>query len=350
MNKSILKIMSVAILMGGLVACKQNPDDSKNAETSTASNTADIVAEGNPEVLELTAAPMVPKPILGRGAKKVIVNLETTEEEAEIDEGVKYKVWTFNHTVPGSFIRVRVGDEVQLNIKNAANSTLPHNIDLHAVNGPGGGAEATFVAPGQSATFNFKALNPGLYVYHCAAPPVPMHIANGMYGLILVEPEGGLPKVDREYYIMQGEYYIKGKYEEKGFHEFDLAKGIAENPDYVVFNGRKGSMLGPKVLEAKVGETVRLFVGNGGPNLTSSFHVIGEIFDKVYIEGGSNINKNVQTTLIPAGGSAIVEFKVEVPGVYNIVDHSIFRVFNKGALAQLKVSGPENEKIYKKGK
>lgn len=343
MKKTFLLAASCILLF---TACKQSTEN--QAEKDNAA--IDIKAEGKPEVLKLTTAPNVPAPVGDRAAKKLIVNLETTEEVHDIDDGVSYKVWTFNHSVPGSFIRVRVGDEVELHLKNAADSNMPHNIDLHAVNGPGGGAEATFVAPGQEAVFNFKALNPGLYVYHCAAPPVPMHIANGMYGLILVEPEGGLPKVDREYYIMQGEYYLKGKYEEKGFHEFDLEKGIAENPDYVIFNGRKGSMLGDNMLQAKVGETVRLFVGNGGPNLTSSFHVIGEIFDKVYVEGGSTINKNVQTTLIPAGGATIVEFKIEEPGEYNIVDHSIFRAFNKGAIAKIKVTGEKNEQVFKKVK
>lgn len=225
---------------------------------------------------------------------------------------------------------------------------MPHNIDLHAVNGPGGGAEATNVAPGKTAIFNFKALNPGLYVYHCAAAPVPMHIANGMYGLILVEPAGGLPKVDREYYIMQSEFYTKGKTDEKGLQDFDQDKGVDENPTYVVFNGKKNALMGDKMLEAKVGETVRLYVGNAGPNLASSFHVIGEIFDRVYVEGGSKINENVQTTLIPAGGAVIVEFKVEEPGEYVLVDHSIFRAFNKGAIGKLKVTGEKNPQVYNK--
>ncbi len=291
---------------------------------------------------------MLPGAIGDRAAKKVIVHLEATEEEGELADGVTYKFWTFNSTVPGTFIRIRVGDEVELHLKNASNSVMPHNIDLHAVNGPGGGAEATNVAPGKTAIFNFKALNPGLYVYHCAAAPVPMHIANGMYGLILVEPAGGLPKVDREYYIMQSEFYTKGKTDEKGLQEFDQDKGVDENPSYVVFNGKKNALMGDKMLEAKVGETVRLYVGNAGPNLASSFHVIGEIFDRVYVEGGSKINENVQTTLIPAGGAVIVEFKVEEPGEYVLVDHSIFRAFNKGAIGKLKVTGEKNPQVYNK--
>ena len=341
--KQIFTTFALALLT--LQACKQNPTDSS---AKSSENTMEIKVSGETETQQKVNPPTVPAPVGDRAAKKVIVHLEATEEEGELADGVTYKFWTFNSTVPGTFIRIRVGDEVELHLKNASNSVMPHNIDLHAVNGPGGGAEATNVAPGKTAIFNFKALNPGLYVYHCAAAPVPMHIANGMYGLILVEPAGGLPKVDREYYIMQSEFYTKGKTDEKGLQDFDQDKGVDENPTYVVFNGKKNALMGDKMLEAKVGETVRLYVGNAGPNLASSFHVIGEIFDRVYFEGGSKINENVQTTLIPAGGAVIVEFKVEEPGEYILVDHSIFRAFNKGAIGKLKVTGEKNPQVYNK--
>ncbi len=297
-------------------------------------------------IAELTSPPNVPTPIGKRMAKKLIVDLEILEKEGEMTGGVKYVYWTFGGTVPGSFIRTRVGDEVEFHLKNHPDNKLPHNIDLHAVNGPGGGAESSFVAPGHEKVFSFKVLNPGLYVYHCATAPVGMHIANGMYGLILVEPEGGLSPVDKEYYIMQGDFYTEGNYGDRGVQPFDMQKAIDEKPDYVVFNGSVGAMTGDNAITAKVGETVRLFVGNGGPNLVSSFHVIGEIFDKVHVEGGDLINENVQTTLIPAGGAAIVEFRVDVPGTFILVDHSIFRAFNKGALAMLKVEGEKNKTIY----
>ena len=341
--KQIFTTFALALLT--LQACKQNPTDSS---PKSSENTMEIKVSGETETQQKVNPPTVPAPVGDRAAKKVIVHLEATEEEGELADGVTYKFWTFNSTVPGTFIRIRVGDEVELHLKNASNSVMPHNIDLHAVNGPGGGAEATNVAPGKTAIFNFKALNPGLYVYHCAAAPVPMHIANGMYGLILVEPAGGLPKVDREYYIMQSEFYTKGKTDEKGLQDFDQDKGVDENPTYVVFNGKKNALMGDKMLEAKVGETVRLYVGNAGPNLASSFHVIGEIFDRVYVEGGSKINENVQTTLIPAGGAVIVEFKVEEPGEYVLVDHYIFRAFNKGAIGKLKVTGEKNPQVYNK--
>lgn len=345
--KSLFSLSVAAMLLVvSFSGCKQAPDAKLLADNQV--DAATIELDGTTEVLEMPAPPYVPAPVGDRAAKKVVVNLEIVEKVGELANGVEYNFWTFNGTVPGAFIRARVGDEIELRLKNREDSNFPHNIDLHAVNGPGGGAEASFVAPGKEAVFNFKALNPGLYVYHCAAAPVGMHIANGMYGLILIEPEGGLPPVDKEYYVMQGDFYTEGEFGEKGLQKFDIDKAIKENADYVVFNGNTGSLLGENELQAKVGETVRIFVGNGGPNLTSSFHVIGEIFDKVYAEGGSTINENVQTTTIPAGGASIVEFKADVPGDYVLVDHAIFRAFHKGALGKIKVTGEENPKIFKK--
>lgn len=335
--KTIKKILLILILLFGLYSCG---DQSKNQ-----TNSKSIKISGE-MVAELTAPPNVPKPINDRDAKKLIVKMEVLEKVGQMTDGVDYVYWTFGGSVPGSFIRTRVGDEVEFHLMNHPENKLPHNIDLHAVTGPGGGATSSFVAPGHEAVFSFKTLNEGLYVYHCATAPVGMHIANGMYGLILVEPEGGLSPVDREYYIMQGDFYTAGEYGEPGLQSFEMKKAVKEDADYVVFNGAVGSLTGDKAIKAEVGETVRLFVGNGGPNLVSSFHVIGEIFDKVYIEGGNAINTNVQTTLIPAGGAAIVEFKVDVPGTFILVDHSIFRAFNKGAIGMLKATGKEDLAVY----
>lgn len=299
------------------------------------------------ELAVLTTAPNVPPPIDRDYATRVIVNLEMVEKTAELADGVEYSIWTFGGEVPGKFIRVREGDQVNFVLQNHPHNMFPHNIDLHAVTGTGGGAEATLVIPGKEAEFSFRAVKPGLYVYHCAAGPIGMHIANGMYGLILVEPKEGLPKVDREFYIMQSEFYTSGEFNEKGFHAFDMNSAIDEDPDYVVFNGRVGSMTGDRSLQAEVGETVRLFVGNGGPNLISSFHVIGEVFDTVFGEGGTIPNQhNVQTTLIPAGGSTMVQFKLDVPGNFSFVDHAILRATNKGAIGNIKVTGKENADIY----
>ncbi|MEB0138076.1 copper-containing nitrite reductase [Undibacterium sp. CCC2.1] len=316
-----------------------------------ASGTARIAGDfgpprGVPIHAVLTSPPNVPPPIHRNYPAKVIVELEVVEKEMAISEGVKYMFWTFGGTVPGSFIRVRQGDTVEFHLKNNPSSKMPHNIDLHGVTGPGGGAASSFTAPGHESQFTFKALNEGVYVYHCATAPVGMHIANGMYGLILVEPPQGLPAVDHEYYVMQGDFYTTGKYREKGLQPFDMEKAIDEKPTYVLFNGAEGALTGDKALAAKTDEKIRLFVGNGGPNLVSSFHVIGAIFDKVRFEGGSNFQKNVQTTLIPAGGAAVVEYQTKVPGSYVLVDHSIFRAFNKGALAIMKVDGPAKKDIY----
>ncbi|WP_242494521.1 copper-containing nitrite reductase [Brumimicrobium glaciale] len=343
--KSKLKMFaSFSLLLGAASLSSCSGGANQESETRKM-NSADIKVVSEMKA-ELTSPPFVPKSTANREATKLIVDMEILEQTGEMADGVEYVYWTFGGTVPGSFIRTKVGDEVEFTLKNHPDNKLPHNIDLHAVNGPGGGAASSFVAPGHEITFSFKTLNPGLYVYHCATAPVGMHIANGMYGLILVEPEGGLPPVDKEYYIMQGDFYTKGNFGDQGVQPFDMQKAIDEDADYVVFNGKVGALTGDNALTAKVGETVRLFVGNGGPNLVSSFHVIGEIFDRVHVEGGDLVNTNVQTTLIPAGGAAIVEFKVDVPGELVIVDHSIFRAFNKGALGMLSVSGDENKKIF----
>lgn len=299
------------------------------------------------ERAELSSAPMVPAPITRNHATKVIVELETTEIVKRLADGVDYTFWTFGNDVPGKFIRVREGDLVEFKLTNSPTSGVPHNIDLHAVAGPGGGAAATLTLPGGSSTFSFRALNPGLYIYHCAVAPVPMHVANGMYGLILVEPAEGLPPVDHEFYVLQSEFYAKPGAAGQP-HTLDMERGVEERPTHVVFNGSVGALTGDNAPTVRVGESVRLFVGNGGPNLSSSFHIIGEVFDHVYGEGGSDITqRNVQTTMIPAGGSAIVEFRAEVPGNLVLVDHAIFRAFNKGAIGMIKVVGDDQPAMFR---
>ena len=342
-----------------LAACGEQA--AKPAETPAATASAEAPAASDSQAAAetpsselpvvdaiMTHAPEVPPAIDRDHPAKVRVKMETVEKTMTMEDGVEYHYWTFNGDVPGQMIRVREGDTVEVEFSNNPSSTVPHNVDFHAATGQGGGAEASFTAPGHTSTFSFKALQAGLYIYHCAVAPVGMHIANGMYGLILVEPKEGLPKVDKEFYIVQGDFYTKGKKGAQGLQPFDMDKAIAEQPEYVVFNGHVGSIAGDNALKAKTGETVRMYVGNGGPNLVSSFHVIGEIFDKVYVEGGKLINENVQSTLIPAGGAAMIEFKVDIPGSYTVVDHSLFRAFNKGALGQLKVEGDENPEIMTK--
>jgi nitrite reductase (NO-forming) len=303
----------------------------------------------------LTYAPQVPPAITRRTPAVVRVKLETKEIEDTLMEGLDkpttFEFWTFNGHVPGPFIRVREGDTLELSLTNGADSNMPHNIDLHAVTGPGGGAPLTLAQPGKTRTARFKMLNAGLYVYHCAASPVTNHIANGMYGLILVEPAKGLPKVDREFYVLQSEFYTKQEKGAEGLVTYDRQKALDENPTYVVFNGRVGALMEGGALKAKVGETVRFYFGNAGPNKTSAFHVIGTIFERVYREGAivDPPSHNIQTTLVGPGGSAVVEMKLKVPGNYTLVDHAIFRL-EKGAVGMLKVEGPESPDIYREVK
>lgn len=295
----------------------------------------------------ITYAPQVPPPLNREYAVRVQVELDVVEVVKELADGVMYEFWTFGGETPGPMLRVREGDFVEFKLTSDPDNKVPHNIDMHAVSGPGGGADATIVIPGGEASFGFRALRPGLYVYHCAMPPIGTHIGNGMYGLILVEPEEGLPAVDREYYVFQSEFYTSGVHGEKGLQAFDVDKAMREEAEYVVFNGEVGALKGDGALQASVGETIRLFVGNGGPNLSSSFHMVGEIFDVVYGEGGSLRNQNnVQTTVIPPGGAAIVELGVEVPGHYMMIDHAIFRATTKGASGMLNVVGPDDPSIF----
>ena len=225
---------------------------------------------------------------------------------------------------------------------------MPHNIDLHGVTGPGGGAASSFTAPGHGSVFTFKALNAGLYVYHCATAPVGMHVANGMYGLILVEPPEGLPEVDREFYVMQGDLYTTHAAGTKGHQEFSHERASDELPTYYTFNGAVGSLTKEHRMEAKVGETVRVFFGVGGPNKISSFHAIGEIFDRVYAEGSfSSVRQDVQTTLVAPGGATAVEFKLDYPGTFMLVDHALSRV-GKGAAAALHVTGSADSAVYER--
>ncbi len=242
---------------------------------------------------------------------------------------------------------MREGDLIETRFNNHPDNTVAHNIDFHAATGPGGGGEASFVAPGHSATFTWRAMRAGLYLYHCVAAPAGMHLANGMYGLILVEPKEGMPKVDKEFFIVQGEFYTSGAYGEQGPQQFDLTKAVREQPEYVVFNGRVGALMGDNALRMKAGECVRLYLGNAGPALLSSFHVVGEIFDDVYGEGGTRVNQNnVQTTVVPVGGAAMVDMVVDVPGSYQFVDHSMFRAFNKGAMGAMEVEGAVRPELF----
>ncbi len=293
----------------------------------------------------------LPKPVGKRGPRELDFTLETVEKKARLADGTSYRFWTFNETIPGPMLRARVGDTVHVTLKNPESSTMTHSVDFHAVTGPGGGAELTQVPPGGEASFTFKALQPGVYVYHCATPMVAHHISNGMYGLAVIEPEGGLPEVDREFYIMQGELYTAERYGKRGSAEFSVDKLIDERAEYYTFNGAVGALTTDKPLKARVGEDVRMFFGVGGPNATSSFHVIGEIFDRVHDQGAITNEplENVQTTTVAPGGATMVEFGLDVPGRYILVDHALSRM-EKGLAGFLHAEGEENPEIFREGR
>jgi len=292
----------------------------------------------------------IPAEVGGRGPQHVEFKLHTVERKGELADGTTYRYWTFNNRVPGPFLRLRVGDTATVTLSNDKTSTMIHSVDMHAVTGPGGGASVMQVPPGQTRSFEFKALKPGIFIYHCATPMVAQHIANGMYGMILVEPEGGLPKVDREFYVMQGEMYTAEPFHTQGENEFSLDKMLEEQPTYYVLNGAVGSLTETYRMQAKVGETVRIFFGVGGPNASSSFHVIGEMFDRLYREGDlvSAPARDVQTTTVAPGGATMVEFKVEYPGKYILVDHALSRM-EHGLAGFLWVEGDKDDSIFKPG-
>ncbi len=292
----------------------------------------------------------LPGPLHSRPPQLVRVDLDTVELVGQLDDKTRYNYWTFNGKVPGPFLRVRVGDTLEVHLKNHDDSVMVHSVDFHAATGPGGGAMFTQTDPGQEKIVTFKALVPGLFVYHCATPSVPHHITNGMYGLILVEPEGGLPQVDREFYIMQGELYTAQPFGTQGDQEMDYEKLISERPEYFLFNGSVGALTKGHPLRARPGETARIFFGVGGPNFTSSFHVIGEIFDHVY-EGaslGAPPLTGVQTVSVPPGGATVVDFKIDRPGRYTIVDHALSRL-ERGLVGALIVDGPMDDAIMHQG-
>ena len=303
-----------------------------------------VHAEGQPDVMAF--APSVPAPVDRRAPAVVHVDLESTQTEIALPGGARYTAWTFNNHVPGPFIRARVGDTLEVAITNSDPTGMPHNLDFHAVSGPGGGGAVTTVVAGGHATARFKLLYPGLFVYHCGAAPVMVHLANGMYGLLLVEPEGGLPPADREYYVMQSEFYTTAPKDGSNVVEYSHQDGLDENPRYIVFNGG-APMINDTALAASVGERVRVYVGNAGPNKPSSFHIVGAVMDRVYREGDliSAPARGLQTTLIPAGGAAVVEFVPQAPGQYAFLDHAIFRL-EKGAMGMFNVGGTARPAVY----
>lgn len=343
----LLMVSSLTAHRSSLGTGSQSSSSTAGTAPASGSSMSGMTGAGSVDAVAASAV-NIPDPITRTVPTTVNVNLTTSVVTGHLDGQTTYAYWTFNGTVPGPMLRVMQGDTVVIRLHNG-DSQMFHSIDLHAVSGPGGGSVLTQTAPGKDSVFSFKALQPGLYVYHCATPPVSMHIANGMFGMILVEPPGGLPKVDREFYLVQSELYTAQPAGTAGLATFSNANMMLEHPTYVVFNGEKGAFMGANALHAKVGEKIRLFVGVG-TWLPSNFHVIGGIFDNVYPDGGigNAVQHNIQTVIVPAGGTQIVEFTPKEPGTYTFVDHSMPHM-DAGAMGQIVVDGPADPSIYRAG-
>ncbi len=287
---------------------------------------------------QLGFAPNVPPPIKRTEPANIVVNLTADEWTAPLSDDNNYEFWGFNKSVPGPMIRVMVGDTVEIRMKNNKDSKESHNIDFHAITGPGGGASLLNSEPGQESGGRFKMIIPGVFLYHCAtaSPSIPEHVANGMYGTIIVEPAGGLKPVDKEFQITESEFYTKEGYAKGETMEFSYEAGLDERPSHVVYNGHASSMV-KTPLRAKAGETVRIFFTNPGPNFVDSFQLLEQPFDRVYTEGSLNAApaENVKVAKVPAGGAVVVEFKVK-SGTYTFVDPVKDRQ-KQGALGLLKV-------------
>ena len=347
----LLVLATVMALIAAFTGGDATPDQPQPVAALELTPKAELPVVEATEGVEWTHAPNVPAPLTRSTQAHLKVNWSASEFTKDLDpaNGVRYAAWGFEGSSPGPVLRARVGDLIEINLTNPASSTHPHNIDFHFGTGPGGGAPALSASPGQTASVQMRALAPGIYMYHCATPDIPTHIANGMYGYVIIEPEGGLPEVDHEFYVVQSEFYADTSTGRVA--SLDLAKLDNEEPNYVVLNGAVGSLMGDNALKVAVGDRVRIWFGNAGPQLISSFHVIGEIFDRVYREGDlvSTPAASVQTTLVPAGGGTAVEFTVDVPGTYLLVDHAIARTLHKGALGAIVAEGAENPEIFAAG-
>ncbi|HEY1213043.1 MAG TPA: copper-containing nitrite reductase [Bryobacteraceae bacterium] len=336
-------VCSLCLMAAGVDFAAAQSSDTHAKHTAHSSAPADIARD--PADL--------PAPIGGRAPAVVRVSITAKEVVGSLDSasGTTYLYWTFNGKVPGPFIRVREGDTLEVTLENAKDSSMVHSIDFHAAIGPGGGAALSQVPPGGSKTFTFQATTPGLFVYHCGTPMIAQHIANGMYGLILVEPAGGLPRVDREYYIMQGEMYTTAPKGKAGLQQFSLDNLMQEKAQYYLFNGAVDAITHEHPLQANTGESVRIFFGNAGPNATASSHMVGQIFTHYYQLGSliSPALAGVQTATIPPGGAGIMEIEANVPGSFALMDHAISRM-EKGNMAVLQVKGPESSALMHEGR
>jgi nitrite reductase (NO-forming) len=351
-RRKILGAMGVA---GGLsvAGCAGSPDNEGDGDPGAADQqtTENGPAAKTPDVETVAADPAaVPDPIDRDEPTTHEVTLTVEEVTAEVEPGVTFDYMTFDGQVPGPMIRVRQGDTVEVTLENPDGNGMPHNVDFHAVYGTGGGADASMAGPGADNAFAFEARYPGAFIYHCAVPNMDYHISSGMFGMILVEPEGGLPEVDREFYLGQHELYTERDTGAEGHHQFDFDAMAAEEPTYVLLNGEKyayaAANRGP--LQAEVGETARVYLVSGGPNLTSNFHPIGNVWTEAYPNGSVTTTPDefVQTMQVAPGSCFVGTMEFPVPERIKLVDHALSRVARKGLIAEVDVTGQEDESVF----
>ncbi|AWN17936.1 Copper-containing nitrite reductase [Salinisphaera sp. LB1] len=333
---------------GGLLRGASAATPSTPARTSDSDAGSEILGVGNSIAAD---ARRVPQPITRDHAVHHDIELMAREVTACLDNGARFDFMTWNGQVPGPFLRVRQDDTVTLTLTSPSTNTRPHSIDLHAVYGTGGGSAATLVVPGgQSKAVRFKCLYPGAFIYHCAVPNLDEHISRGMFGMIVVEPHEGLPPVDREFYLGQHELYTREPFGSKGLLHFDDPAMIREQPHYVVFNGAVDGYTPDRLgrLHARVGETIRVFMVSGGPNLLSSFHPIGNVWARCWPQGAlaNPPLKYIQTQPVPPGSCFVGDMALPVPETIKLVDHALSRVVHQGLLAEIEVSGAPNPAVY----
>jgi nitrite reductase (NO-forming) len=353
--------MLQALGIGGaaaLAGCAGNQGPGQETATQAATTTAaEATATPETDTDQVAADPTdIPNPVDWETPKHHEVNLEIKEVTAEIEDGVTFDYMTFDGQVPGPMIRVRQGDTVTVTVENSPDNAMPHNVDLHSVYGTGGGAEATMAAPGEQNSMEFRAMYPGAFIYHCAVPNVDQHISAGMFGMILVEPKDGLPEVDQELYVGQHELYTDKEVGKEGHHGFDYEAMKNEEPTYVLLNGEKYAYAaaGRGPVEVDQGDRVRVFMVDGGPNVSSNFHPIGNVWNRAYRDGGlpedgdyeAYADKNIQTMKVPPGSCMIGEMATPVPERIKLVDHALSRVVRRGMLAEIDVLGEEDEDIF----
>jgi nitrite reductase (NO-forming) len=307
----------------------------------------------------ISYAPAVPAPVTRQDQRIYDVHIESIEGVCPLDpaNGVTTEMWGFRIAgddevtcgSPGPIVRGRSGDVVNISLTNLATNQRPHNIDFHAVTGQGGGAADLTANPGETKTIQVRLLYPGAFMYHCAYGDVPVHIARGMYGMFIVDPEIPLPAVDHEWAIMQSEWYV-GDPDASGEVPFDSEALRNEEPRYVTFNGRPDALVGDNTLEMAVGERARIYFVNEGLNLDSNFHPIGSHWDLVYPEAATHpanrVIRGSQSTLVVAGGGTVVELDGLVPSTIILVDHALVRTFYKGAIGTIVVSGEAQPELF----